>query len=105
MQTALWAALGFLAYAIVSNALWLLFGARVAQFLPGVEAKGIRGTFRLAAIFIMALVALARTLCLIPLRMANRKSMRNGIRDDLRWAMRCVAGLATSQALVRRQQQ
>jgi hypothetical protein len=46
--------LGIIVYVIVSNTLWLLFGSRLLQFLPGVNNKGINGTFRIAAMLLAA---------------------------------------------------
>lgn len=44
-------------YVIVSNTLYLLLGARLLQFLPGVNVKGFRGTLRLALLLAVSVVA------------------------------------------------
>ncbi len=49
---------GFLAivgYVIISNTLWLLFGSRLLQSLPGVNIKGATGTLRIIILLIMSL--------------------------------------------------
>ena len=43
-------------YIIISNTLWLLFGSRVIQYLPGVNIRGFRGTLKIAAMIILSLV-------------------------------------------------
>jgi len=49
---------GFLvliAYIIISNTLWLIFGSRFLQSLPGVNIKGAKGTLRIALMILMSL--------------------------------------------------
>jgi len=43
-------------YLIISNTLWLIFGARLLQFLPGVKINGMRGTFKIAVMLFMSLL-------------------------------------------------
>jgi len=43
-----------LLYIVVSNTLWLLFGSRVLQCLPGVDIKGIAGTLKIAAMLVLS---------------------------------------------------
>ncbi len=50
---------GFLAivgYVIISNTLWLLFGSRLLQSLPGVNIKGATGTLRIIILLIMSFI-------------------------------------------------
>ena len=49
-------ALAIIAYLLVSNTLWLLLGSRVLQSLPGVNIRGFRGTLKIAAMVVLALV-------------------------------------------------
>lgn len=49
--------LAVIVYLIVSNTLWLLLGSRLLQSLPGVNIKGLRGTFRIAAMLVLVIVA------------------------------------------------
>jgi len=44
-------------YIVVSNTLYLLLGARLLQFLPGVNVKGFRGTLRLALLLAVSVAA------------------------------------------------
>jgi len=46
-------------YLVVSNTLYLLVGARLLQFLPGVNIKGFRGTIRLALLLVITVIATA----------------------------------------------
>ncbi|MFH1230838.1 MAG: hypothetical protein V1709_05010 [Planctomycetota bacterium] len=43
-----------LLYILVSNTLWLLFGSRLLQYLPGVDIKGITGTFKIATMLVLS---------------------------------------------------
>lgn len=45
-------------YLIISNTLWLIFGARLLQFLPGVKIRGMRGTFKMAVMLLMSLLGI-----------------------------------------------
>ncbi len=47
---------GIIVYVVISNTLWLLIGAKFLQSLPGVNISGVRGTLRIAAMLLMALV-------------------------------------------------
>lgn len=43
-----------LVYILVSNTLWLLFGSRVLQYMPGVNIKGIAGTLKIASMIVLS---------------------------------------------------
>ena len=43
-----------IAYVIVSNTLWLLFGSTLLQRLPGVKIKGFRGTLKIAMMLFLS---------------------------------------------------
>jgi hypothetical protein len=45
-----------IAYVIVSNTLWLLFGSTVIQKLPGVNIKGFRGTLKIALMLFLSVI-------------------------------------------------
>ncbi len=47
--------LAITAYIIISNALWLIFGSKLLQSLPGVNIKGITGTLRIAIMLVMTI--------------------------------------------------
>ena len=49
-------AVAVLIYIFVSNTLWLLFGSKLLQSLPGVDIKGITGTLRIAIMLIMTII-------------------------------------------------
>jgi|JI6StandDraft_1071083.scaffolds.fasta_scaffold592944_2 hypothetical protein len=50
--------LAVIGYVIISNTLWLIFGSRLLQSLPGVNIKGAKGTLRIAIMILMSFVAL-----------------------------------------------
>ena len=64
-----------LIYVLVSNTLWLLFGSRLLQCLPGVKIKGLAGTFKIAAMLVLSVVGVA-VWCLkfIPLSLMRDKT-------------------------------
>jgi hypothetical protein len=49
-----------LLYILFSNTLWLLFGSRLLQSLPGVDIKGIGGTFKIAAMLMLSAIGTLR---------------------------------------------
>lgn len=65
MLSEIWVLIGssfilILAYILISNTLWLLFGSRLLQSLPGVNIKGIGGTFKIAAMLILSAIGILR---------------------------------------------
>ena len=57
-----------ISYVIVSNTLWLIFGAKLLQSLPGVNINGARGTTKIIMITIMFILGSIKWLLLFPLR-------------------------------------
>ena len=58
-ETFTWVGRGFafvILYIIISNTLWLLFGSRIVQFLPGVNVKGFRGTMKIATMIVLSAI-------------------------------------------------
>jgi hypothetical protein len=58
-----WASTGIIfifAYILISNTLWLLFGSRLLQSLPGVNIRGARGTLKIAVMLVLFAVGVAR---------------------------------------------
>ncbi len=47
-------------YILVSNILWLLFGSRLLQCLPGVDIKGIGGTLKIATMLVLSVLGTLR---------------------------------------------
>tara|TARA_B100000686_G_scaffold254225_1_gene265419 strand:- start:976 stop:1293 length:318 start_codon:yes stop_codon:yes gene_type:complete len=41
-------------YIIISNTLWLIFGAKLLQCLPGINIKGSKGTLKIAAMLVFS---------------------------------------------------
>ena len=42
-------------YIVISNTLWLLFGSRLIQWLPGVNISGFQGTVKIATMLVLSL--------------------------------------------------
>lgn len=45
-------------YIIISNTLWLLFGSKLIQSLPGVNISGAIGTLKIAILLVMSLTGI-----------------------------------------------
>ena len=71
-------------YLLVSNTLWLLFGSRLLQSLPGVNINGFRGTLKIAAMLVFTLLGIfiwAAKLCAAVILFRKKKpDVRNEIR-------------------------
>ena len=62
-ETATWVGGGLalvLVYIVISNTLWLLFGSRLVQSLPGVNIDGYRGTIKIATMLALSAFGLLR---------------------------------------------
>ena len=56
-ETATWVGGGLalvLVYVVISNTLWLLFGSKLVQSLPGVNISGFRGTIKIATMLALS---------------------------------------------------
>ena len=49
-----------LIYIVISNTLWLLFGSRLVQSLPGVNISGFRGTIKIATMLALSAFGILR---------------------------------------------
>lgn len=88
-----WGAGAVVLYLLVSNTLYLLVGARLLQFLPGVNVKGFRGTIRLALLLVITIVATAWWMFKWPLaRLARREP--TPWRDELASRIHIVARIS-----------
>lgn len=88
-----WGAGAVVLYLVVSNTLYLLIGARLLQFLPGVNIKGFRGTIRLALLLVITIVATGWWMFKWPLvRIARREP--TPWRDELASRIRIVAKIS-----------
>ena len=70
-------------YIIVSNTLWLLFGSRLIQCLPGVNIKGFRGTIKIAAMIVLSLTGILYWTFKYILFFALRKNPRSGLKEEV----------------------
>jgi hypothetical protein len=81
--------LAILVYVIISNTLWLLIGAKFLQFLPGVNDKSSRGTYKIVLLVILCLVGIVWwSLRLIPALMGiiTRKPLADEISKSIQKA-------------------
>lgn len=60
-------------YVVVSNTLWLLFGSKLIQCLPGVNIVGFRGTLKIATMLVLSLIGLLLWVCKYLLMYVTRK--------------------------------
>ena len=81
-----------IAYAIVSNTIWLLFGSRLIQKLPGVNITGFRGTLKIALMLLMSVFGLGvwifKYLIALLLFKKVRPVISNEIAQKVKWASR-----------------
>ena len=81
-----------IAYVIVSNTIWLLFGSRLIQKLPGVNITGFRGTLKIALMLLMTAFGLATWIFKYFIALMFFKKPRpmisNEIAQKLKWASR-----------------
>ncbi|MCB0537816.1 MAG: hypothetical protein KDE33_09830 [Bacteroidetes bacterium] len=89
-----WLGGGFLVvfgYIIISNTLWLIFGAKVLQSLPGVNINGARGTIKIVMMLIMTVIGfLIWLLLLFPrlIKVVKWKSIVNDISKSIEYGGR-----------------
>ena len=76
-------------YLLVSNTLWLLLGSRLLQSLPGVNINGFRGTIKIAAMLIFALLGIfmwsAKWCAALIFFRTKKPDIRNEIRSAIRF--------------------
>ena len=81
-----------IAYVIVSNTIWLLFGSRLIQKLPGVNITGFRGTLKIALMLLMSIFGLGtwifKYLIALILFKNPRPVISNEIAQKVKWASR-----------------
>ena len=81
-----------IAYVIVSNTIWLLFGSRLIQKLPGVNITGFRGTLKIALMLLMSIFGLGtwifKYLIALILFKNPRPMISNEIAQKVKWASR-----------------
>jgi hypothetical protein len=81
--------LAILAYVIISNTLWLLFGSKLLQSLPGVNIKGVTGTLRIAIMLIMTILGFFYWIITYPLavcRVINKRTLPDAISSNIQLA-------------------
>ncbi len=79
--------LGIIAYVVISNTLWMLFGARLLQSLPGVKIRGVRGTLRIAAMLLMTLVGGCVWLVKMLARVIKLPIAKTSLKDEISQAI------------------
>ena len=78
-----------IAYVIVSNTLWLLFGSRVIQKLPGVNIKGFRGTLKIALMLFLSATGfvfwISKYFSMMVLLKNPKPKLSNEISQKIKW--------------------
>ena len=81
-----------IAYVFVSNALWLLFGSKVIQKLPGVNIKGFRGTLKIALMLFLSatgfLFWISKYFVMLILLKNPKPKLSNEISQKIKWGAR-----------------
>ena len=81
-----------IAYVIVSNTLWLLFGSKVIQKLPGVNIKGFRGTLKIALMLFLSAIGflfwISKYLIMLMLLKNPKPKLSNEISQKIKWGAR-----------------
>jgi hypothetical protein len=81
-----------IAYVIVSNTLWLLFGSKVIQKLPGVNIKGFRGTLKIALMLFLSatgfLFWISKYFVMLILLKNPKPKLSNEISQKIKWGAR-----------------
>ena len=80
-----------LLYLIISNTLWLLFGSRVIQFLPGVNINGSRGTLKIAAMLVLAIIGFLVWTVKYAYRTLLAKDEKPALKDEIALSIRAGA--------------
>ena len=78
-----------IAYVIVSNTLWLLFGSTLLQRLPGVNIKGSRGTLKIAIMLFLSVTGfmfwVVKFFYMFTLRKNPKPKLTNEISRKIQW--------------------
>ena len=81
-----------IAYVIVSNTLWLLFGSKVIQKLPGVNIKGFRGTLKIALMLFLSatgfLFWISKYLIMLIFLKSPKPKLSSEISQKIKWGAR-----------------
>jgi len=81
-----------LAYVLISNTFWLLFGSSILQKLPGVNIKGAKGTFKIALLILLSIIGFFRWCLSYPLSLLYRnrdnKRLKMYLSDSIKSASR-----------------
>lgn len=83
-----------LGYIAISNTLWLLFGSKLLQSLPGVNIKGIGGTLKIATLLLMTIIGFLVWLVKWPIAMLgliNKQSMQETISFFIQYASKLLS--------------
>ena len=76
-----------ISYVIISNTLWLIFGAKILQALPGVNISGARGTLKIIIMLLMSgLGIFVWIILLIPrgIKLLSWKSLKEDISASIK---------------------
>ena len=75
-------------YVLISNTLWLLFGSRLLQFLPGVNINGFRGTFKIAIMLGLSVIGVFCWIVKYSSKLVARKNPAPVLSEEISMSIR-----------------
>jgi len=75
-------------YVLISNTLWLLFGSRFLQFLPGVNINGFRGTLKIAMMLVLSVFGVFRWIVKYSSKLVARKNPTPVLSEEISMSIR-----------------
>jgi hypothetical protein len=90
-----WGVAAVALYLIVSNTFYLLVGARLLQFLPGVNIKGFQGTVRLSLLLVILVSVSIWWVCKRAFQLTMRRD-RTPWKDEIATGIKIVAKVSNS---------
>lgn len=70
-------------YVFISNTLWLLFGSRLIQCLPGVNIDGFRGTLKIAAMLVFSAIGVLRWIVKYTVRFLTKTNPKPVLSEEI----------------------
>jgi hypothetical protein len=84
-------------YVLISNTLWLLFGSRLLQFLPGVNINGFRGTLKIAVMLVLSVIGVFRWIVKYSSKLVARKDPTPILSEEISMSIRQGAKIFRSE--------
>lgn len=84
-------------YIVVSNTLWLLFGARLVQSLPGVNITGFRGTMKISVMLILSVIGVLYWVAKYTFTLITGKNKKPLLREEISRAIQRGSKIITQK--------